>query len=208
MLQQERLQLHAFAAQKVSKTMSKYDDLLERAKWDKLTDEEVKSVAEKLQNAPDTDRYSLLHILGRAGNASYRAVVEPFLEGPDELEARLAVWILCRWWGLTDLYIDTLLKFMRGVTWDERLDGKIAAIGVVGEYLNHHSNWKLLHKLIQIFENRKEEQDTRRYAYYALAESLGYDTQQFPPIYEDVDLLTIVDPVVILKAKARLAKER
>src|SRR5690348_10526992 len=89
----------------------KYDDLLERVKQGPLTTLELDALAEEFQKPqPDTDRYILLYLLGRGGNASYKLVVEPYLEGPDDMLARLALWVLCWYWGLTSEYVDHVIR--------------------------------------------------------------------------------------------------
>src|SRR5262245_4262398 len=83
----------------------KYDDQLERVKRGALTTSEVESIASELQKPePDTDRYTLLYLLGRAGGPAYKPLVEPYLEGPDDMLARLALWIVCGYWGQAAQY--------------------------------------------------------------------------------------------------------
>ncbi|GEM_PF-7037209 len=48
--------------------MNTYAELLDRAKWARLSQEEINQVARELRSDhPATDRYTLLHILSRAG---------------------------------------------------------------------------------------------------------------------------------------------
>jgi hypothetical protein len=161
----------------------KFADLFRRAKSDlMLPDNELSEVVEELhKDKPRTDRYTLLYTLGKGGNASYTAVVEPFLNSPgDPSLARIALWDLCLEWGLTDRYLPQLSDFVRGVAWDTEEDVRLSAIRIAGEYLRNRSNPPLLSQLITIFENPDEEQLVREVAYYALGRAMGRAHAELP----------------------------
>jgi hypothetical protein len=189
-------------------TVDKYDELLERVRDGTISEEEVAAAAAELEKPqPETDRYTLLFIVGRRGGPHYRTLVEPYLQGPDDMLARLALWVLCWYWNLTDRYTGQLLTFLRGVPWDGLEEIRRAAASITGEYLRTHARPELLNELIDIFEKRDENPSLRQYAYYALADALGRSTRQLPPIYEGEDLDALVDPLVVQGAKARLITE-
>ena len=126
--------------------MSKYSDLLDRAKWAHLSQAEIEAVAQELQQPnPEADRYTLLHILGRACAVSYRGLVERFLDSPDDpMLARIALQSLVDYWDLAEQYLDELLRFVRGVPWDVDGDVRLVAISNAGEYLRSHRESNLL----------------------------------------------------------------
>src|SRR5687768_16366392 len=109
-------------------TQDKYDDLLVRVKEGDVQHYEILEVAaELLKSQPAADRYTLLYILGRGGGPGYKHLIEPYLAGPDDMLARLALWIVCWYWNLTPLYARYLLRFVRGVHWDGLEQCRLAA---------------------------------------------------------------------------------
>src|SRR5438128_1825608 len=148
----------------------RYEELLERVKHGPLPRREVEAIAAELRKPwPDTDRYTLLYLLGRGGDASYRALVEPYLNGPDDMVARLALWVLCYYWGLAAECREQLLRFMRGVHWDHLEQCRLAAIAIAGDYLATASDPQLLRQLVTTCENKGEDQTIRAQAYSARA---------------------------------------
>jgi hypothetical protein len=189
------------------------ENLLERAKWakteqDKLSEEELAMVAEELQKpTPEADRFTLLDILGHAFAVPYRELVERFLEcEEDPMLARLAPQILCGYWGNTDQYREEVLRFMRGVPWDEDEDVRQIAISEAGEYLRSNAEPRFLHELISIFESEDEERSMREGAYFALARAMGRDWKDLPSAASHFDLVTQTDPAVIQEARERLRR--
>src|SRR6476620_12304879 len=154
----------------------RYEELLEQVKHGPLQRDDVEAIAAELQKPwPDTDRYTLVYLLGRGGDASYKWLVEPYLEGSDDMLARLALWVLCYYWGLTSEYTEQLLRFMRGVRWDHQEQCRLAAIAITGDYLATASDPQLLRQLVTTCENKGEDQIIRAHAYLALATALGLD---------------------------------
>ena len=188
--------------------VDKYDALLERLKEGGLTEGEVSAVAEELRKQlPETDKYTLLYIVGRAGGPAYRGLVENHLQGPDDMLARLALWILCWYWQLTADYTTQLITFIRGVAWDGLEECRRAATSIAGEYLRTHTHPDLLHALVEIYENGNEEGSLRLNAYYAIADAMGRDWHGLPPVHDPLDLDFEADPSLIEEAKDRLLQE-
>src|SRR5262249_23591080 len=110
-------------------TMTDYDELLERAKWGKLTRQELDRVAAELKSGhSDADSYTPLHMVGRGGGPEYRELVEAFVtyeEAP--MLASLALEILGGFWGEMDRYLPQVLQFLRGVPWDADEDCRLIA---------------------------------------------------------------------------------
>ena len=195
--------------------MNKFEDLLERAKWGTFHDEELDYVVKELQNSSEQDQYTLLHILGRGGEQSlYRGgnishltkYVEPFLQSSEDLLVRLALWILCLWWDLCANYLTEILRLLQYK--DGGLeDARRSAILIAGNYLKDKASPEMLRELIRIYEDIHEEHTKRQYAYFALAEALGKEMSQLPPVYVDIPLEPPPDPSVLPGAVKRLLKE-
>jgi hypothetical protein len=186
-----------------------YDDLLFRAKWESLSEDEIKSVADELQkNSPKTDPYKLLHILGRAGAVAYRKMVESYLgeekSKEDPMMARLALQILCDFWGPTKNYLSDVKRFIKKVNWDIENNVRLIALSIAGEYLREFSDQELLQMLLSIFENQDEESIIRETAYDAIARAMGCDYNDLPPISEDMDWEKQINQDYIMKAKQKL----
>lgn len=156
------------------------DKLLDKAKWDKLTPEEVQYVVQRIENSKpnDPDLYVLIYTLGRSGEIKYRKLVERFLYFPsDPMISLIALKTLCDYWSFTEDYLSELLNFVHGVEWDEENDVRNVAISTLGEHLRQHPDNKLLQLLIDIFENDQDEID-RETAYVALARAMGREYKE------------------------------
>lgn len=180
----------------------KYQWLLKQAKYGQLSVQEIAEVAAELQKErPETLRYSLLHILGKAGDTSYRSLVEQFLEcREDPMLSKMALRTLCDYWHFTDEYRDTLLRFVRGVSWDDEQHVRRVAIQIAGEYLIDHSDTEMLRELLSIYEDSQEDKSMRDWTYQALSRAMGRDFRQ-------ILITNKRDPAVLIEAKNRLAQE-
>jgi len=161
-----------------------YNDrlLLEKAKDGKLTSHELDQVLTRLQSQnPQGDPYTLLHIIGRAGDLRHESLISQYLDSPDDpMLARLALQILCTFWNLTERYMPQVHKFLIGVPWDRDDDVRQIAISISGEYLRTRDDPALLENLINIAENPQESSLIREDAIRALARALGNDWQDLP----------------------------
>jgi hypothetical protein len=86
-------------------------ELLDRVKeGHRISDFELAAVRRALTMRTDDDPYTLLHILGKAGDVSYTPVIEKYLtyaiDDPldDGMLRRLAVQILGQWWKLREVF--------------------------------------------------------------------------------------------------------
>lgn len=178
--------------------MRNLDDLLEEAKWGKLTGEEIAYVASEIKKSKpgdDEKLYRLLHILGKSliGDpraSQYVKLVEGFLVYPsDPMISQMAFVTLCCYWGPGEKYINWMKKFIRGVDWDDMDDVRLVAISIAGEYLLQTFDKELLELLVQTFEasfcSSKEEEiedeTVREAAYSALARVDGWNWEDLPP---------------------------
>jgi hypothetical protein len=187
----------------------RYQALLERAKSGVITAQEVSLVAAELRDSTsEADPYTLLHIVGHSGDTSYRPLVEEFLgHERDPMLARLALQILCDYWGDTTRYAEEVLLFLRGVSWDDEEDVRRAAITTAGEHLRAHLHPAMLRELLRLFEDEREAQIIRESAYCALARAAGRDWGELPSAGRHFDLFTGIDSSVPLEARRRLAEQ-
>ncbi|WKD50338.1 hypothetical protein [Microbulbifer spongiae] len=174
--------------------------LLEKASTGTITENEVKLVYNALVNHA-SDEYDLLLTLGRAGAKQYRDVVEGYLNSPhDPMLARVALQILCRYWGLAKEFKDTLAKFIKIVDWDEEEDVRMMAIGCVAEVFKQESSPELLGYVYDVFENPEEDEVIRGAAYETLALVAGKSVKELPQP-QHFDLNKDVDPSVLKRTK-------
>lgn len=168
--------------------MKNLDQLFKEAKVGKLTGDEIAYVAQKISvteaGKNDETLYTLIHILGKAGATQYRKLIERFLFYPSSpIISRIALKVLCDYWGETKNYLEPLKAFVKGVQWDKEMDVQLVAISSAGEYLREHSDKILLKLLIAHFENNIEAQpDTYESllfetSFQALARAMGVDWQ-------------------------------
>lgn len=173
------------------------NELIAKATAGKLSSRELEQVVKSLQ-AKNRDPYGALLIIGRAGAKQHRSLVERYLQASyDPMLARLAVLILCRYWGLTADYLTVLEQFIRKVEWDEEDDVRLMAISCIGTFLARKKERSLLALLLQIFRDSNEPTDIREEAYGALALATGKS-----PATRRVNLNRDIDPSVIATVEA------
>src|SRR6266849_11221932 len=98
--------------------------------------------------------YTALHILGHAGNPSHERIVREFVVSCDNaMLARLALQILCNYWGLSNKYVDEIRRFVQGVAWDGDDDIRLAALSIGGNYLHDNEDKALLDAILALFRD-------------------------------------------------------
>ncbi|MFV2114224.1 hypothetical protein ACFHW0_18050 [Micromonospora sp. LOL_025] len=165
------------------------DDLLDRAKYGRVSKGEVEWVAQIIGNpSAHHDLYRLIHIIGRAGNArDHEELVAPFLDSPgDPMLSRIASIVLDEW-GLFGKYHDEYLAFCQGVDWDYEEDVRIVALTRAGKYLAQSKSSSLLACLIQTATSSEEDEITRRAALDGLALATGAAIQDLPSVDTSVE---------------------
>ena len=187
----------------------KYTDLLRRAERDELTEDEIAIVAKELEeNKLGEHSSTLLIILGKSWDSSHQGLVEQFLTiKEDPILAEEALSVLCNDWGLTSQYVEQVLQFMQGVSWDTFEDCRLRATSIAGEYLRHSTEPRILRGLLEIFEDEKEEHLLRESAYSALARAMGKEYTEIPSAARTFDLKKDTDQDVLRKAQERLSRE-
>ncbi len=174
--------------------MLKLDELLEKAKWDKLSEAEISEVVKRIkQTKPgqDEDLYMLLHILGRSEADQYRPLVEKFLYYPSyPMVSSIALRTLCVYWIYEKEYLHKIKEFLKGVDWDAEFDVKRCAISCAGSYLRSTPEKELYELLIQIFENDPDE-ICREAALESIERGIGKEWNEIlvPKSIEDIRLI-------------------
>lgn len=185
--------------------------LLDKAKWDRLTPAELEWVRRQLAARTDTsDEYTLLHIAGRGLRRPDPALVEPYLERSDDpMLARLALQILCNYWGLSDRYLPQVRRFVDGVEWDDG-SARLAALNIAGRHLQDHTDRALFDKLLEVAQPRCEDDDMAseaQVAVVALAGALGRPRDELPPATRGFDTGDTWSAGVRAEALDRLRRE-
>ena len=179
------------------------NDLIQRATSGTITMEELAIVAESLRNRVGDD-YDNLLIIGRAGATQYRNDVEKFLKCPDDpMLSRLALQVLCRYWGLADDYALDIHRFVTGVDWDEDDDVRLMAISCSDSLLASPQHRNLLRDIYRIATDTNEEDTVRQAAYAALAISTGVSPTDMPSPAK-FDIAKDIDPKILEEVKKRL----
>lgn len=180
------------------------DELLEKAVSCTITQTEIDKVYHALLNH-EADEYDLLLILGRAEATKHKEIVEKYLISPDDpMLARLALQILCRYWGLSREYRSVIEQFIHKVEWDTEEDVRLMAISCSGDILKNKSNLSLLSYLYNIFNDDTEDKVIREAAYETLALVSGKSVQDLPSPMR-FDFSNDVDPNVLETIEARLS---
>ena len=174
--------------------MINLNELLEKAKWDKLSDGEISEVVRRIKETKpgqDEDLYMLLHILGRSGADQYRPLVEKFLYYPSyPMVSSIALKTLCVYWGYEEEYLDKIKIFIKGVDWDGDEDVKLNAVNCAGSYLISTPEKELYELLIHIFENDPNE-TCREAALESIERGIGREWSDIlaPKNAEDIELI-------------------
>ena len=184
------------------------ETLRDEAEAGMITPNDLRQVAERLSRAgDDEDRYTMLQIVGEAGDKQHRALVERFLDSPDDpMLARLALEILGHYWGEADRYLDHIRRFLRGVDWDDEDDVRQMALFRAGDYLAKKPDRELLELLIRAVE-RSDDDVMRGSAYLALARAFGIEWKDLPSSSRTFDVDAELQRTGLLdRARRRLAE--
>ena len=104
----------------------------------------------------------------------YEPLVSRFLDyREDPFVAALALEILCSFWDKTEKYSTEVLRFLRGVDWDEFREVRQIAITATGDYLRDRSDPVLLKEILLLAAPGNPESIERRIAVESVAVALG-----------------------------------
>lgn len=180
------------------------EELLKKTVTGEVSREELEEVYDALIKG-HKETYRLLLIIGRSGAVKYRKTVENFLEHPDDpMLSRLALMILCQYWGLGNEYKDAIERFIRKVEWDEDEDVRLMAVTCAGELLEDDAHIDLLDEVYRIYSDPAEGQTMREVAYCALAIGAGAKISELPPASRHFSLIDDIDRNLIAKVESRL----
>jgi hypothetical protein len=159
-------------------------ELLDKAKDGQLSASELDQVVAAIKDPKVVgDRYTLLNIIGHSADTSYEDLVASYLDCADDpMLARLALQILCSFWGKTPAYLDYVRRFMRGVNWDAEDDVRQIAISIAGEYVRKTWDEDLFQELLDIATNETNLPWIRQFAIEALARAMGDEWADIPRV--------------------------
>ncbi len=141
------------------------------------------------------DIYTHILVLGRAKNIDNKYLLEKFLELKDPTLSCLIIEILCLEWQQTEEYLERILDFALGVSWDLDEDLRHSAFKALASYLRskiyneetHKMNSNFSEKEKQILEvllgfvkDKELEKTTRIKAYLALCQAIGLPDEEIP----------------------------
>lgn len=117
--------------------------------------------------------------------------------------SRLALEILCLYWGEAVRYVSELHRFVRRVQWDHDSTVRQMAILLAGHYLRSNSDSVLLGKLVSIVEDTTERGLIRGDAYLALGRAMGRGWNELPSTTKNFEVVAELDPSLLQQAKVR-----
>lgn len=141
------------------------------------------------------DIYTHILVLGRAKDLDNKYLLERFLELKDPTLSCLIIEILCLEWKQTEEYLERILDFALGVSWDLDEDLRHSAFKSLAAYLRtkiFNEETKKLHSKIeqkekQILEvllgfvkDKELEKTTRIKAYLSLCQAIGLLVEEIP----------------------------
>ncbi len=186
----------------------------------KLSTEELRLVVRQLKtflrnektNKPKLsldDVFTLLVILGKIKARESRNTLELFLEARDPLTVAKALEVLTLEWGETEDYLERVIHFALGTSWDHDDEVRQSALKILGEYLTavqqdkvilsrkeqrskQRVNPDLVRQIARLLLKNFEQQDrpylTRHAAYLALCRAAGLAEEELPAQCRFIDL--------------------
>lgn len=149
------------------------------------------------------DVYTLLLVLGKVRDPRHQHLLERYLDCKEPQTVTLAMEILCIEWKLTEEYLEQLVSFVLGQSWDDENDVQCSAAKILGEYLHtvfwpskatkdsaepqpRHSH--IVQLLLQSMFDTDADYYFRKTAYYALCRAAGLDWEKIPSDFARLDL--------------------
>ena len=148
--------------------------------------------------------YALVHLVSKANVRQSAYLIERYLESKDPLLVSLVLETLCLEWELSAAYLERVMSFALGESWDYDEDVRQAALKILGEHLRKQlratepdgkkpHTWfdetpkHALEILLGILEDDSLENLTRRAAYCALCRAAGKEYDELPAEYVQID---------------------
>ena len=174
-----------------------------------LNEQEINYIIELIVRFLDTtslarppsidDLYSYIRVLAKAHAYKSKSTLESLLEYHDTLTAALVLETLCLEWKFFDEYIERVIQFAVGVSWDPEEDLKQIALKILGEFLFDSMSAKISKKpnyivletlttkellaldfLYTSFYDSTLEFWSRQTAYYGLCRAVGIPWEVLP----------------------------
>ncbi len=137
--------------------MDSISALTEKATWNHLTQKEIDYVTERFyasKPGQDEDLGAYIYILGRIGAVQHKSLIEKYLYCPEDPDvAATALRVLCLYWNYTEEYLDQIVSFIKGVTWDDVDDVRLMSFSVLGKFLKKKKNPQLIHLLTDFVDD-------------------------------------------------------
>ena len=155
-------------------------NIVQKASNGSLTKAELKEVHSALKSGKYDD-YSLLLVIGRSGAREYIRDVECYLNNlADPFLTRLALQILCEYWGMATRYEKEIEEFIKKIDWDEDDAVRLMAIACVVPLYKEKENIDLLRLVYDVFKDNSEREIVRCAAYETLALISGKSVYELP----------------------------
>ncbi len=188
-----------------------YDDLLSRAKWDSISNEEKDEILRQLGDENYKNHwYKLLYALCRGGDKRHLPVILSYLDRTDVPNlTRLALQQLNLGWNVNAELTPYITRFIKGLDWDESEGVRLMAIMLAGTCLREIASQEMLQALWDVYENDRSDDplDNCFYldAYRSLANAVGIDDEDLPPDYWDEEQPeNVVNAEILAKIKTRI----
>ncbi len=163
---------------------------------------EDSEVAEKISV---DDVYSMLLVIGRAKDRKHQHLLARYLDVKDALTVAFVLEILCIDWNCRDEFMERVINFALGASWDQDEDVRHTAFKILGEYLFEsirkngaeqlelegakvEQRRKVLELLLSALGDTELEPWTRQHAYFALCRAGGKSWEEIPSEYSTLDL--------------------
>lgn len=150
------------------------------------------------------DVYALLLVLGKTKERRYRPMLEKYLDAQDALTVSQVLETLCLEWGPIEEYVERLLIFALGNSWDEDGDVQAQALKILGEHLydvlgkkrgkvdpQHKSSSRpaqIVSLLLGVLRDENAERAVRQSAYFSLCRAYGKPWEEIPSEFARLDL--------------------
>lgn len=160
------------------------EQVLKRAEEDTLSAQDVAELVRALEGGNGAHMYTYLHALGHARATWAEDVVAGYLGRRDDpFLVRMALQVLCSFWGLASKYKPQVIEFAKGVDWDVEAGGyvRLAALSEAGALARVDGDPALTELLASIAAAADETTVTRDAAYDALLLATQKDMQHLPP---------------------------